>query len=143
MIVDYPERVLWTFLVFQEERPRRGEYVDPRGYHWHVREVYPEPGVVLREPSPPAWYIEIAPPHPAYRLEPGEELRPFFTPSEIATRRGQLTTMISWISGFDYVGVSEDGFTLVVNFVGYSGPIPVVGVPSEIDWMPIECRFTS
>ena len=37
--------------------------------------------------------------------------------------------------GFDYVGVSEDGFTLVANFVERA-PEPV-GVPTEVDGMPV------
>ena len=138
MIISNPERVLWTYLVFQETEPRLGEYVDPRGRHWRVRNVYPEPGIVLREPAPPAWYVEMDSDHPAYRLEPGEELKRFFRPSEISERRGRLTTMISWVAGFDYVGVSHDGFTLIANFVEVDS-VPV-GVPSEIDGMPVEAR---
>jgi len=139
MIVNHPQRVTWTYLVFQEGAPCRGEYVDPRGRHWHVRQVYPEPGVVLREPSPPAWYIEMESDHPAYRVEPGEELKRFFRPDEIATRREHLRSLLCRMLGFDYVGVSEDGFTLVANFVERA-PDPV-GVPSEIDEMPVVVRL--
>lgn len=137
MIVSHPQQVTWTYLVFQEGRPQCGDYVDPRGNHWYVRRVYPEPGVVLREPSPPAWYVEMASDHPAYRIEPGEELRRFFNPGEIGTRREQLTNTLRQmgLQGFDYVGVSHDGFTLIANFVCVDQVPP--GVPSEIDGMPV------
>lgn len=59
MIVSHPQQVTWTYLVFQEDRPQCGDYVNPRGNHWYVRHVIPEPGVILREPSPPAWWVEM------------------------------------------------------------------------------------
>lgn len=135
MIVNHPQRVTWTYLVFQDVKPECGEYVDHRGRHWYVRRVDPEPGVVLREPSPPAWHVEMESNHPAYRIEPGDELRRFFNPGEIAARREYLRSSLCRMLGFDYVGVSEDGFTLVANFVERA-PEPV-GVPTEIDGMPV------
>lgn len=142
MIVSHPQRVTWTYLVFQYRRPIIcGDYVDPRGHHWHIRHVRPEPGVVLREPSPPAWHVEMESDHPAYRLEPGEELRLFFNPGEIATRREQLTDSLRRrnLLGFDHVGVSEDGFTLVVYLVGLD--TEPRGIPCEIDYMPVVTRL--
>jgi hypothetical protein len=140
MIINHPQHVTWTYLVFQEDKPQCGDYVDPRGHHWYVRRVYPEPGVVLREPSLPSWYVEMGSDHPAYRLEPGEEIRRFFNPSEIGLRREHLTDMLRrmQLPGFDYVRVSEDGFTLIVIV---STP-DLVGIPSEVDGMPVECRLT-
>ena len=134
MIINHPQRVTWTYLVFQEEAPSRGEYVDPRGNHWYAHQVDPE-GLVLREPGPPAWHVSLQSSHPAYRLEPGEELRRFFRPDEIGSRREQLTLLLRGIAGFSHVGVSEDGFTLVANFVTVDS-VPA-GVPSEIDGMPV------
>lgn len=139
MIVSHPQRVTWTYLVFQEVRPECGEYVDPRGHHWYIRRVDPEPGVVLRDPSPPAWYVEMESNHPAYRIESGEELRRFFNSGEIATRRELLRSSLCRMPGFDYVGVSEDGFTLVANFVE-RGP-ELVGVPTEVDGMPVSIVY--
>lgn len=138
MIVSHPQRVTWTYLVFQEMRPECGEYVDPRGHHWYIRRVDREPGVVLREPSPPAWHVEMESDHPAYRLDPGEELRRFFNPGEIAVRREQLRELLLPMPGFCHVGVSEDDFTLEANFVERSEP---TGVPTEMDGMPVVVRF--
>lgn len=135
MIINHAQRVTWTFLVFQEVKPECGDYVDPSGRHWYVRRVDPEPGVVMRMPAPPAWYVEMGADHPAYRLEPGEELRRFFNPGEIGDRREKLRSLLCQMLGFDYVGVSEDGFTLVANFVERA-PEPV-GVPIEVDGMPV------
>jgi len=134
MIVNSTQRITWTYLVFQEEAPSRGEYVDPRGNHWYAHQVDPE-GLVLREPGPPAWHVSLQSSHPAYRLEPGEELRRFFRPDEIGARREKLRLLLCRMLGFDYVGVSEDGFTLVANFVERA-PEPV-GVPTEVDGMPV------
>jgi hypothetical protein len=127
---------MWTYLVFQEEKPVCGDYVDPRGHHWYVRLVDREPGIVMREPAPPAWYVEMGSDHPAYRLEPGDELRRFFNPGEIGDRREQLTTLLRGVAGFSHVGVSEDGFTLMANF----GVSDVEGVPTEVDGMPVVVR---
>ena len=136
MIVNHPQRVTWTFLVFQEVKPECGDYIDPRGFHWYVRRVDPDPGVVMREPAPPAWYVEMSANHASYRLEPGDELRRFFHYSEISTRREQLTLLLRGVAGFSHVGVSPDGFSLVANF----GVSDVEGVPPEVDGMPVVVR---
>jgi hypothetical protein len=137
MIVSHPQRVTWTYLVFQEEEPRTGEYVDSRGFHWHVRHVIREPRVVMREPAPPAWYVEMGADHASHRLEPGDELRQLFGASEVATRREQLTTLLRGDPQFDCVGVSEDGFTLLAHF---REGLPTYYVPNEVDGMPVEAR---
>lgn len=140
MLLSSPQRLTWIYLVFQDTPPSCGEYVDPKGIHWHVRNVIREPGVVLREPAPPAWYVEIAADHPAYQLEPGWELRRFFRPDEIALHREYLTNSIRRmrIPGFEFVGVSEDELTLVANFQGVT---EASGVPNEIDGMPVVVNF--
>jgi hypothetical protein len=138
MIVSHSQRVTWTYLVFQDKKPECGNYIDPRGYRWYVRSVSPEPGCVMREPSPLAWYVEMGPEHPFYKLDQGEELRRLFNSSEIAIRRELLTNQLRGEPGFICVGVSSDGFSLLANF---SKLVAEDLIPTEIDGMSVVFRL--
>ncbi len=139
MRIGLPDRVLFTYEVVQHEVPARGQtYVDPRGHHWIVRDVK-HGAIALRDPPPeaPVWSVQLESNHPAYRLEPGDEIRRLFSTHEIADRREALTWSLRDIPGFEAVGVTEDGFSLLANF---SRPVAANVVPSKINEMPVVTR---
>ena len=86
MIVSNFSGVVWTYTVFQEKAPVMGEYTDPRGNHWIIKNAPRETGVVQRGPCLPAWNVDLTPYSSSYSLEPGEELKRFFRAREADER---------------------------------------------------------
>lgn len=91
MRLERPVRATFTFEVWQEHEPARGRrYRDPRGRDWTVRGAG-RASPMLMNPPPPAdttrWNVVLEAEHPAYQLEPGEELVPVWTLDDVRAAR--------------------------------------------------------
>jgi hypothetical protein len=145
MVVLGPRRVLFTFLVIQEDPPERGQdYLDADGHHWMVRGVSRE-GPVLRDPPGVGWLVELEGEHQAYRIPPcgpahpyGGLLRRFFRADEIALRRDRLRVLLGGLPSFLTAGTTDDGTTLIANF---QEEPPEGTTPSLVDGMPVVVRL--
>jgi hypothetical protein len=142
MILTHPKSVEYVFVVCQDTKPLCGEYIDPRGHFWYVRNVKEDNDLILTDPGPTRWKIQVTPENPSYTICYNDKLQMIFNPYEIGIRREKLRALLINKVGFKYVGVSNDGISLEANFNTVLSKHDLKEINDiDIDGMPVIVKY--